>query len=232
MINFFASSNIKSLYNSTHPANMDSDIGQYVVDYLPYIDDEITELEKEIAESLVQEEFSKLDKNILNSTHKRVSQICTYQDKTSKYNSSLLLQASEDDKFKSEIENGEGIGGIDLTMYSKVFNDDGTLNEELYNITLNCTLMRQRSLEILQKYGKNQYLIFNDNLDNSNKLLEIEIDKKRKQIDEINQERKRICTDFKPMNDYLKDKWKDSLNNLITTSVECARIQLENELSE
>ena len=212
-------------------ANMDSDIGQYVVDYLPYIDDEVTDLEKELAENLVQEEFSKLDKKTLNSIHKRVKQIGTYQNETPKYKSSLLTQAAGDDKFKSKIENGEGIGGIDLTMYSKVFNDDGSLNEDLYNITLNCTLMRQRSLELLQKYGKNQYLIFNDNLENSNKLLEIEIDKKRKQIDEVNQERKRICTDFKPMNDYLKDKWKDSLNNLITTSVECARLQLENELN-
>ncbi|KAK7681288.1 hypothetical protein QCA50_015675 [Cerrena zonata] len=55
-----------------------------------------------------------------------------------------------------------------------------------------------------------------------------QLTRKRQQIEDINVIRKkRQVVDFKPVNDYLNDRWKDGIKSVVDLGIESARMDME-----
>lgn len=55
-----------------------------------------------------------------------------------------------------------------------------------------------------------------------------DLSKKRQRIEELNVYRKRRqVVDFKPVNDYLNDRWKDGLKSVVELGIEAKRMDMD-----
>lgn len=126
-------------------------------------------------------------------------------------------------------------GGVDMTRYSEFTNEDGEEAEEdninyhrLYT-TLSYSALQNRNLDISSSASvtddlitiQQNHLRFAQKIENG---LETEVNKKRERIDEINRERKRRqVEEFKPVNDYLQERWKDGIKNVVELGIETGK---------
>lgn len=112
------------------------------------------------------------------------------------------------EKERYEVEDDEG---IDMSRY-----DDSL--EALYYAN-----NHYRSLTMILN-NQNNFTQHQELIDNVEHDLNDNIEKKRKMIDDINMMRnKRQTIDFKPINDYLSDRWKDGIKSIVDLSVEASK---------
>lgn len=160
--------------------------------------------------------------NDTNTLHPQMEELVPLPDSSSP--NSLALQAIE----RYENENGEDneeshiIDGIDMERYIGFVDSSDEKNvkyfESLYyaiNESNNLSTMSQNIDEFANI--NQQYL---EQLNQLHSQLHSSLDKKRKQVEQVNVLRKKRQTDFKPVNDYLNERWKDGLKSVIDLSVE------------
>jgi pre-mRNA-splicing factor SPF27 len=122
--------------------------------------------------------------------------------------------------------------GIDLERYSKLHSKDSkgasVLNIERAIVALEYSHFAQENLSLLAEYGKNQWLISNDQLEHDLKRVEERIQNEKREIDTINWERKSKQSESASTLNYLEDRWKDGLKRVLDVNV--ANLTLESEL--
>lgn len=112
------------------------------------------------------------------------------------------------EKERYEVEDDEG---IDMSRYED--------NLEALYYTNNH--YRNLSMILSNQTNSTQHQELIDNMEHE---LNDTMDKKRKMIDDINMMRnKRQTIDFKPINDYLSDRWKDGIKSIVDLSVEASK---------
>lgn len=123
---------------------------------------------------------------------------------------------------------------IDLDKYSKLHTKDSigssVLNIERSIVALEYSCIAQENLSLLAEYGKNQWLIGNDQLEQKLKKIEEKIQDEKRQIDSINWERKTKQSESASTFEYLEDRWKDGLKRVLDVNV--ANLALESELKK
>ncbi|CDK27357.1 unnamed protein product [Kuraishia capsulata CBS 1993] len=189
---------------------------------LPYIDAEPAEEDMLVVEQSIRKELVGMDTS---SLHPEVS-----ESKATKFGSMIeshLDQLITSEQKKEFLDNG--LGGVDLSKYSRLTSDtdDSQYDLEKLQMALSYTQMRNRSLTVMMAYGKNKWLVANDELERENESLEAALSTKREQIDEINRERKRRQLDYKPVKEYLEERWSQAVRDCVEVGVECARVELE-----
>jgi pre-mRNA-splicing factor SPF27 len=131
----------------------------------------------------------------------------------------------------NEIENGSKLeDGIDLTRYSNLFDKNGQLKLREAYVALGYSELRQEDLSLLAEYGKNQWLIGNDNLERTLQQAETTLQDIQMDIDRINSDRKRRQEDALPTLEYLEARWRAGIRNTIDVNIAC--LQLENEIKK
>ncbi|ODV82956.1 hypothetical protein CANARDRAFT_204072 [[Candida] arabinofermentans NRRL YB-2248] len=204
-----------------------------VFDYLPFNDNEPSNEVLIMVEELIEQELMNYN---LSNIHPKVKMI------------------EHNDKLK-ELFDGDGDGGgVKLSNYSNLLNDDfkDTSNNDRLKIALSYSQMRYRTLLLNQfndadkrikltmsqqmndnqsnvnTINENKKLIQLDNLKQfKNDLINVNNLQKRK-IETIMNSRKKICLDNQPVFNYLQEKWNDKLNEVVDLGVTLA----ERELNE
>ncbi|KAG2186156.1 hypothetical protein INT43_002594 [Umbelopsis isabellina] len=90
--------------------------------------------------------------------------------------------------------------------------------------------LRLFNLELLQKYGSNAWKVHNFQLEGQLKQLKYNVEEKKKEISELNKQRKFEQTEGGTTLRNLESKWSDLVSQTLQVEVACAA--LENELEE
>ncbi|KAG7835010.1 hypothetical protein KL919_002010 [Ogataea angusta] len=186
---------------------------EIVFDYLPYIDQEPSNDVLAVVDDLIQEELMNFN---LHQLHPKLRSGTVDLD-----NESRSLPGTN-----------EGIGGISISSYSNLLNEQNEPDIKKMKTALSYAQLRYRTLllngqENAQEINKNKWMTHLDNLKQHQEALERAIERKRRHKDEINEERKRQCTEFEPMNEYLGTRWTEKMEELIDIGVETALQELE-----
>lgn len=143
-----------------------------------------------------------------------------------------LRQSFLTDAVKEQVETLENGGklekGIDLSRYANLFDKSGDLKIKEAYVALGYSELRQEDLSLLAEYGKNQWLIGNDNLSRTLERTEMALQEAQNDIDRINADRKRRQEEMRPTLEYLESRWRTGIRNTIDVNVAC--LQLQNEI--
>jgi len=173
------------------------------------IDQDITDEERYDVEKLILQELKSTD---LNKIHPKVDELYPLPE-AHKLISQITTEELEDPNFS--------LGGIDLSDYSNLENPESLQKSLVF------TSLRNKSLRIASKFGKNQWLISNDLFEESNNQIREEVQNKKRKIDEINYERKSMQLEAKPVIDYLEDRWNQGIKNNVDIGIEVIKLQVE-----
>ncbi|CAN6665274.1 hypothetical protein TRVA0_037S00122 [Trichomonascus vanleenenianus] len=191
-------------------------MGEFTIESLPYLDSPVNEEEIVAAKRLIEKEF---DRIYTDEAHPAVA----------KPKKSFLTPALEAEVRRIE-DGAEREGGIDLSRYNDVY-VDGTngrrLNMERAYPLLYYTKSRLDNLDLLAVQGKNEWLMGNDQLENSLKALEELYTARKREVEQVNESRKAAQMNSKPMHDYLNERWKTGIQNVIDVKLECLRLEQE-----
>jgi hypothetical protein len=115
-------------------------------------------------------------------------------------------------------------GGIDLSRYTDLQDGKSLKTQQTY-VALGYTLSRQENLSLMGEFGKNQWLIGNDQLEKSLKELELELQEQKKAIEVVNNERKRKQLEAQPTLTYLESRWRDGIKGLVDVNLACLKLE-------
>lgn len=122
--------------------------------------------------------------------------------------------------------------GIDMSRYSEFTgegDDEDSINYNRIYTSLSYSALHERNLAIASTESVTEDLVrIQQNHLNSTRNIEnglsAEVNKKRERLDEINGERKRRQVDeFEPVNDYLQERWKDGIKNVVELGIEAGK---------
>lgn len=174
-------------------------------DSLPYLDDEPTEEEVREINLLILKEAGSF-------TH-------PHHDIGPEYTSTHLSQSMED------YIKGPREPGIDLSRYTELNHTD----KKQVRLALAYADDRYENLTLLSEYGKNQWLISNDFLDQDLKLLSTKVEEERMLIDSVNAERRQQQLDIQTTYSYLENRWKESLRNVVDVNIACLELEAQKQ---
>lgn len=206
------------------------------------IDDIVTPDERTNVEQLVINELETQTAQPNNALHPLVDQMLPLRDNPEK-NLSRPLLMQEIERYEQEQddedidENNARIihDGIDMTKYSEFTSANESGGEDIRYDNLYATLsyssLQNRNLSLLSQNEEQLEGLHEHHL---NDLATIEeeyrqdLSKKRQRIEELNVYRKRRqVVDFKPVNDYLNDRWKDGLKSVVELGIEAKRMDMD-----
>ncbi|CCH45329.1 Pre-mRNA-splicing factor [Wickerhamomyces ciferrii] len=179
------------------------------LDSLPYIDQDITDQERQSVERLILDELKSTD---ISKIHSKVDELYPLPEPSSIVSNIKEEQFSDPDFT---------LGGIDLSKYSNLDDLESLQNSIVF------TDLRNKSLKLANKFGKNQWLLGNDLHQYSNEQISEELQNKRRKINDINYERKQIQLEAKPVIDYLEQRWQQGIKSNVDIGVEVIKLQLE-----
>lgn len=125
--------------------------------------------------------------------------------------------------------------GIDMSKYSEFTTTNASGREDIrYDnlyATLSYSLLQNRDLSLLSQ-NEQQLIQLQEHHISDLETIEEEyrqdLSKKRQRIEEINVLRKRRqVVDFKPVNDYLNDRWKDGIKSVVELGIEAKRMDMD-----
>lgn len=177
------------------------------MDFIPTIDR--TDLDDHFLKLInneIDKELSLIDTNIL---HKRISY--NHNDSLSEHNSKLLpisenglkpfMEYDLKDKYTGNNNN------IDLKLLASYSSLRNLRNNQINQIVSNSQVID--NLLIIESHQLKHKL---DELDNL-------LSKKRKILDDVSKKRKKQSIDFKPINDFLYNRWNEKINQLIDLQI-------------
>lgn len=185
-----------------------------------------------------QQQLQHPDNSIIPTTlHPLVDQLLPLNSNLQQ-RSSLMNLSLQDYEEESDDEDDEG---IDLSKYthfditspledpSTISNSSGSSNINYTNLytTLGHSTLQQRNLELLLRNRNDlQHLQQQElaRLDELNNELTKNINKKRSMIDELSDSRKkRQLNEYQPAQQQLEERWKESINTTIESTIETAK---------
>lgn len=173
------------------------------------IDEDVTDEERQNIEKLILEELSLIK---LNEIHPKVKELYTLPQ-----SHHLIADIGEEEL----TDPGFSLGGIDLSDYSNLENTESLQKSLVF------TSLRNKSLKLSSQFGKNQWLLSNDQFEHSNEQIKQELNSKKRKIDEINLDRKNMQLEAKPVIDYLEERWNQGIKNNVDIGVETIKLQFE-----
>ncbi|KAH3674265.1 hypothetical protein WICPIJ_009628 [Wickerhamomyces pijperi] len=179
------------------------------LDSLPYIDDDISDLQRTQIDDLISKELSTQD---LTQLHPSIT--------VTKPDISLIRNIKEDQILKEDFT----LGGVDLQRYSSNLTNSETLQQ-----TISYTYLQSQSMLLSLTHSPNQWLTTNSQLQQANSLLESETRTKRQKINEINDYRETKQLEVKPTLRYLEEQWEGSIQRNLDLGVELLRMRVEKE---
>lgn len=207
------------------------------------IDEPITEQERHNVEQLIRLELANNENGgDSNGLHPLVNEVIPLPNPNRSTPSPLLMQEieryeQEEDTDDEQEPDRRLSNGIDLSRYSN-FNDDGLNDNDDDNInynnlysTLSYSMLHERNLTLMNENNEQLAQLEQNHLSQLSDLKEDQheqLTRKRQQIEDINVIRKkRQVVDFKPVNDYLNDRWKDGIKSVVDLGIESARMDME-----
>jgi hypothetical protein len=109
--------------------------------------------------------------------------------------------------------------GIDASRYT-LTDKDTTDTRKLYLLAFYAQ-QRRENLELLAQYGKNQWLLGNDQFEQDLKALELALQADGARVRQLAIDREAQQTDVRVTFDYLESKWRESLKNVVDVNVAC-----------
>ena len=139
--------------------------------------------------------------------------------------------SSEMSQYVTEVGESRQVKGIDLARYSSDLQDSNNGIKLKHAYTALCYAQdRYENLTLLSEYGRNQWLIGNDNLEQDLKQLELEVENERRLIDTINAERRAQQSNVKTTFDYLESRWREGIRNVVDVNIACLQLQQESQV--
>ncbi|VEU23881.1 DEKNAAC104974 [Brettanomyces naardenensis] len=183
------------------------------LDYIPYLDDGV-EVDSSV-ELQVQEEM-----NGTNTDELHPYVVSKFPDITREH--PLDIPITRD---------GMGMERL-ASRYTSVEGDSKLKKEDKLKLLTSYSMLRSRTLEVFDRNMtsiENEWLVSLDELERLNDRADLEIGRKRKQIDDLFASRKKRCLEFSPINDFLRNRWNDKIDELINVGVQVAERELEKE---
>lgn len=115
--------------------------------------------------------------------------------------------------------------GIDLDRYTNLYDNKGHLDPKKAYVSLAYSRSRLENLNLLTEYGKNQWLIGNDQLQTKLKEMEGNLEEQNRTLEAINNDRKLRQKESQTAYEYLQTHWKDGLKNVVDVNVECLKLE-------
>lgn len=181
-----------------------------------------------------------MDPNVL---HPRVDQILPMSNNhlTTPETTPRLLQEIEryeeehiEDTHEEMLENNNhGLpqivrGGIDMSRYSEFTDSNGQIQYDNLYSTLSYAILQGRNLDMVSDHQEDllrAQQLHLQNLQGVQAQVESTLERKRERVDEVNEQRKRRqLVDFKPVNDYLQERWKDGIRSVIDLGIEAGKL--------
>lgn len=113
--------------------------------------------------------------------------------------------------------------GIDPSRYNLTDKDTAD-TRKLYLLAFYAQ-QRCENLELLAQYGKNQWLLGNDQFEQDLKALELVLQADGTRVRQLAIEREAQQTDVRVTFDYLENKWRESLKNVVDVNVACLGLE-------
>lgn len=188
-------------------------IGFEPLDDLAYVDGGITVEERRNVETLINQEVQQTEQPTL---HPRVEELLPLRPRP------MLHQEIE--RYEEEEEPETERGGVDMSRYSEFDNDEGDIHYDRIYTTLSYSILQSRNLALHEQNHQQISNLQNSHIEAVSAITEQSnerLHEKRQRIDDINIIRKkRQLVDFKPVNDYLNDRWKDGIKSVVDLGME------------
>lgn len=110
-----------------------------------------------------------------------------------------------------------------VDRYKNLQSDDEFSSEDKLKILGSYTMMRSRNLKMLNRNRmivENGWLIKNDQLEQMNATVDKQISDRKRQIEQVFDSRKRKCLEFKPVEEFLSNRWDEKIDELIGIGIE------------
>ncbi|KAA8900549.1 hypothetical protein TRICI_006195 [Trichomonascus ciferrii] len=182
------------------------------LDSLPYLDAVPTEEEVVAAKATIDKELETVSRN---TPHPALPPL----EKTS------FLTSVLEEEIAIRERGGQIDRGIDLDRYTNLYDGKGNLDPKKAYVSLAYSRGRLENLNLLNEYGKNQWLIGNDELQTTLKELEENLEEQNRTLESINNDRKIRQEESQTMYEYLQTRWKEGLKNVVDVNVECLRLE-------
>ncbi|KAK6454510.1 uncharacterized protein RJT20DRAFT_136863 [Scheffersomyces xylosifermentans] len=132
--------------------------------------------------------------------------------------------------------------GIDLSKYSEFIRSpssyepqEGSSSDDIHYNNLYTTLsyasLQERNIALLMNNNQELMHLHQQHLQELNEIkedYEVNVHSKRKKIEDVNVIRKkRQVVDFKPVNDYLNERWKDGIKSVVDLGIEASRMDMD-----
>lgn len=194
-------------------------------------------------EQLVRNELEAQSGQGIDEIHPLVTQILPLNN-NNEGNLARPLLMQEIERYEQEQDEDEDIddnnggiiqNGIDMSKYSEFSTRSASGQEKIHYDNLYATLsyasLEKRNLSLLSQNEEQLRQLHEAHI---NDLTGIEqqysedLHKKRQSIEDINVLRKRRqVVDFKPVNDYLNDRWKDGIKSVVELGIEAQRMDMD-----
>uniref|UniRef100_A0A060TF68 ARAD1D13420p n=1 Tax=Blastobotrys adeninivorans TaxID=409370 RepID=A0A060TF68_BLAAD len=179
-----------------------------VLDSLPYLDPEPLGDDVRRARKLIQSEAA-----LSEAPHPSLQPVAE----------SFLTAALEEEVNKKA--EGHTLDAIDLSRYTDIFDEDGNIDLNKGKVALAYARSRVENLSLQAQYGKNQWLISNDQLEQTLKRLELELENSNQELEQINNDRQKNQLDSKTTLEYLQTRWQEGVRNVIEVNVACLKLE-------
>ncbi|KAJ8143061.1 hypothetical protein OY671_003812 [Metschnikowia pulcherrima] len=186
------------------------------VDYLPFIDGEITDAERQAVEQLIRAEMPAETGPL----HPMVGTIMPLSE-----NRSLLMR----DMAQFESEDVGGVvpdtflpGGITMDRYTDFGPDDDVDYARMYT-SLSYSILRERNaqmgVENANERAQAQKAV-NERLAELEKAQKSVLSRKRANVEELKSARQTKQAQFQPVNGYLEQRWKDGIKHMVDLGID------------
>lgn len=144
-------------------------------------------------------------------------------------------EQEQDEEDIDETNSGIIKNGIDMSKYSEFTSTDASGRKNIHYDNLYATLsyssLQNRNLSLLSQNEEQIRQLQEHHLNDLSVIEEQykeDLHKKRQSIEDINVLRKkRQVVDFKPVNDYLNDRWKDGIKTVVELGIEAQRMDMD-----
>ena len=188
------------------------------LDYIPFLDT-IAE-EEDDSGNILKTVKLKIDQELSKTDTEKLHPLVSLQFPQKKWKHPLRIPSETEVPSKFKLSQ----------RYTSIKGDSKYSQEEKLKLLTGYTLMRSRCLDIVNRnlpLVQNEWIVNNESWTQLEKSLDDEINTKRKRMQYTTSERKRRCLDFKPVNDFLQNRWNEKVDELISVGVLLSEKELE-----
>lgn len=193
------------------------------LEHMPYLEESITPEERSQVEQLIQIELSNQYGHHRNHLHPHIDTVLPIPELP--LSNRLLDHKFEEDEDMEEGEEEDNKlehSGIDMSRYTDTSKPDNIYTTMSYSVlqARNDDLVTESQYRASCAQHINNLSLLNQACDSS-------INNKRKALDDLNLNRKKLHMNQENLNSYLNDQWKDGLKSVVDIGVEIKRLEMD-----